>query len=589
MASTGNRSPGRGRGGRRGRGRGTRSGRSDIQHSNDVNGNARTSARNTSNVRDEKGPPAGTVDGLDGKRSGEKSDGRVNIQKMTDEQVLIAFGVFVRGGDSNAVGIHQLYLANHRQRDFLNNAREFLIDHEDKQKTSEQVEQVVVAQNSAVVENVTTKPTQGPSPAVIAPPPGLHQTFCQDMDVAPVRNHVQTTTRNEHEAVPRSSLDKSHSDAPVTTTSNGSILPPILPLPSSQPGTKFTSPLASPPPKTAKLRRIQTRLNEQPGKIFANGVAAYQSNDKLASLTVRLRCELTARWVLPLKYLRERVLRRFEGGDTNNSQASPKNLTIRDALKCLTVGLFRVGIPDNGSHYSIVSKEILALTDGTNQSNERKQTDFPFDIDTATDSIYGSVPFYSPRTPGNVIFRLYFEDEPHIQLATGPIIRVVPDDSDYASVLRFILSNLKSKKTNGISSIHSLASVLQLFSPPTGHPQSSNWIEDAGRAAWGCICETRKLVEEAASNYIKKKKEIEQQEKEQDEAERVRAELPDISYLDLNDSNPSVAGSDEAQENSIEKNPPSDEKAKLASDKYSNERKWKEIQLSYSMLLEVSS
>jgi hypothetical protein len=45
---------------------------------------------------------------------------------------------------------------------------------------------------------------------------------------------------------------------------------------------------------------------------------------------------------------------------------------------------------------------------------------------------------------------------------------------------------------------------------------------------------------------------------------------------------------DDASDNCLEMKSPSDEKVKLASDKYTNERKWKEIQVSYSMILEVS-
>ena len=128
------------------------------------------------------------------------------------------------------------------------------------------------------------------------------------------------------------------------------------------------------------------------------------------------------------------------------------------------MGLFRRGA-DCGSQVAIVSKEILASKDDNLRQGGRPKEDYFFNVDQQSDSIFGTVPFYAPRTPGNVVFRLYFEEEPHVTLATGPCIRVVPADGDIDSVLRFILSNFKSKITNGVSSMNSLAAVIHLFSP----------------------------------------------------------------------------------------------------------------------------
>lgn len=250
-------------------------------------------------------------------------------------------------------------------------------------------------------------------------------------------------------------------------------------------------------------------------------------------------------------------------------------MTIRDALQHLTVGLFRYGVADNGAHCSIVSKEILANTTTTTDGGEQGKNcnndkDYPFDVDQGTDCIFGSVPFYSPRTPGNVVFRLYFEDEAHVTLATGPLVKVTPGD-DYASVLRFILSNFKSKKTNGMSSIHSFGMVCEMFR--AGH---MGGLEEAGRAGWGCICETRKLVEGAAVSYIKKKVELEEVEKELDEAESVKKDLLEMAADNV------VVKKEDGEKEGV-----SEERQKLMGDKFTNERKWKEMQHAYAALLEV--
>jgi len=156
-------------------------------------------------------------------------------------------------------------------------------------------------------------------------------------------------------------------------------------------------------------------------------------------------------------------MQRFEEQKAKNG-APPQNLTVRDALKDLSVGLFRRGA-DSGSQAAIISKEILAPNDRSGRQGGRPSEDYFFNVDQQSDSIFGTVPFYAPRTPGNVVFRLYFEEEPHVTLATGPCIHVIPADGDIDSVLRFILSNFKSKIGNGVSSMNSLAAVLNLFRP----------------------------------------------------------------------------------------------------------------------------
>jgi hypothetical protein len=100
-------------------------------------------------------------------------------------------------------------------------------------------------------------------------------------------------------------------------------------------------------------------LSEQPGRIFANNIAADGP-----TVNLRPRQELTAKWILPLKYLRQRMV----------DKKMDSSITIRDSLKDLTVGLFRRGCTENGTNASIISKEILAPPD-------ENRSDYSFKVD----------------------------------------------------------------------------------------------------------------------------------------------------------------------------------------------------------------
>lgn len=235
---------------------------------------------------------------------------------------------------------------------------------------------------------------------------------------------------------------------------------------------------------------------------------------------------------------------------------------------------------DSGSQSSIVSKEILATSfPDSAGKNGRPAEDYFFNVDQRNDSVFGTVPFYAPRTPGNVVFRLYYEDEPHVTLATGPCIHVIPADGDVDSVLRFILSNFKSKKTNGISSMNSLASVLELFSPH----QNERFYDGAGRVAWGCICESRKVVEQAGQTYLKKKNELE----DRVVAESIKEDLPDLTSLGI-DTTHGTNSEEDDEKKEKEKSAASEAKSKRSLEEFTNERKWRDMQLVYASLLKAA-
>ncbi len=240
-------------------------------------------------------------------------------------------------------------------------------------------------------------------------------------------------------------------------------------FPETAPTTTET--LTAKPKHVYQPKRLWTRIEEQPGRILANNVVIGNT------LTLRPRQEFTAQWMLPVNYVKQHV-----------SEKGQEMASLRDALTHLTVGLFRRGCTENSS--SIISKEVV--------SEERR--DYPFQI--KGDIVVGSIPFYSPRTPGNVVLRLYWDDDAIYTLATGPTLNVKVSQADVEPTLRFILSNFKAKKgsATSLSSLHSFTIVLETFQ---GYPNNNRqgW-EGAGRATWGCLCESRKGMSKYLSRDV---------------------------------------------------------------------------------------
>eukprot|EP00536_Pseudo-nitzschia_multiseries_P003407 jgi/Psemu1/236663/estExt_Genewise1.C_520083 len=312
-------------------------------------------------------------------------------------------------------------------------------------------------------------------------------------------------------------------------------------------------------------KRLWTHLEEQPGKVLANEVAASVG----MVLNLRPRQELTARWILPLRYLKEKK--------------SGKNIkSARDLLKYLSVGLFRRGCTENGFQASIISKEILC-PDGESRD------DYPFRV--IDDSIVGTVPFYSPRTPGHVVFRLYWRENPLHTLATGPTLNVRVSENDFESSIRFILSNFKGKKVNptSLSSLNSLALVLEQFQLSTKKSPSiaQHQFESAGRAVWGCVCESRKVLDACSVDYQKTTIKLEKLEESVEELkEKVAEEEQEKNGKDRPDTD------DEATQKSTDSTEISlnvallREKTKsLMSGRASCERKWRDSQLAFASIL----
>jgi DNA polymerase sigma len=378
---------------------------------------------------------------------------------------------------------------------------------------------------------------------------------------------------------------------PTSSTSDAIDEKKELPPPPTQSakGTTTTAPTRWQP------KRLNMKLQEQPGRLLANNVPA-TINGK-PSIAIRPRQELIATWQLPLSYLRERTMGllqkaqeeesltnhggQIDGDHVVGSTPSLENVTIRDALRTLTVGLFRRGCAENGLNAAIIAKEIVP-------SDKNAKEEFHFEINHQNGIIWGNVPFFTPRTPGNIVLRLYFEDDPSMTLATSQCISVVVTHIDLEQTLRFILSNFKSKRNaTNFSSMHFLAAVLEQYSPDPHTKGKSKFqnnsamqnMDGAGRAAWGGICESRKIMDAGRQEYLQKKLKLD---------ERV-AELEQmLNETDANINNPAESAldpDDESHQDDDERKGWKEDLKQALKERALNERNWRDIQTSFASVL----
>ncbi len=402
------------------------------------------------------------------------------------------------------------------------------------------------------------------------PPPGL-PTIAQVMANTP-QHTLSPTSRSSNNNIQTTPIRIQTPEIPSTP-----VPPPATP--------------AAPPPKW-QPKRLNMRLQEQPGRILANQFPATFDG---SNLTLGPREELTATWQLPLGYLRERTLTKLakakEDGDVPPS-TTPESLTIRDALRSLTVGLFRRGCSENGTSSSIISKEVVPV--------DRTQKEYQFEINHQTHTIWGTVPFFTPRTPGNVVLRLYFEDDPVVTLATSPCISIVVSSKRLEPTLRFILSNFKTKRgSTNFSSIHSLAAVFEQYVPSQfasggggggggRHNHYNAQMDGAGRAGWGGICESRKIVDSCRQDYLKKKAKLD---KAVEALELTKDELDAKIDAEKEEEGKSLLGTDPDANNdgeTVENEELKDWREKMnqtMGERASNERKWREIQMAFASVL----
>ena len=383
--------------------------------------------------------------------------------------MLIAFAPFLRSDNAEALEIHAQFQSTSDQRAFLSAARQFL-----KRQQEGPTEAVVVEE--AVSQSISSpdRPPRQATPTVPPIVPSDTTPVAPDLTEAmdgltvkedPIIPLQQSPPRRVAPFSPPGILSPPAGNGNWVPTPLGLSSPPPQ-ITESVPDTPTTTELATElkTPIRHQPKRLWTCIEQQPGRMLGNNVPYGQV------VVLRPRQELTARWMLPLKYLRER--------------AQGREMTLREAVQDLAVGLFRRGCTENGSTVSIISKEILA-------SPSENRNDYPFELDRRTEALVGTVPFYSPRTPGNVVLRLYWQNEPLYTLATGPTVSVQVSQGDVEPTLRFILSNFKAKKgsATSLSSLHSFTTVLEGLDL---NPNSRQGFDGAGKATWGCICESRK-------------------------------------------------------------------------------------------------
>lgn len=318
--------------------------------------------------------------------------------------------------------------------------------------------------------------------------------------------------------------------------------------PETPKGNGAAPPLAAAKKEAPPPKRLWTHFDEQPGRLAVDGVTG---EDSSRVLPLAPRYELTAFWSVPLEYLNQK-----RRGATS----------LEQALAGLTVGLFRRGCTENGSQASIISKKVLG---DDNRS-------YDYGLDPASGSVRGKVPFFSPRTPGHVLFRLYWEAEPLYTLAMGPTLLVRVLEDDFENSVRFILSNFKGKKSNptSLSSLNSLAQVLETsLTRPN---------ESAARAVFGCIQEARKVVEACALEYLKTSNKLSQLESTVEDLKK-QVEEEDTKSQDItvtsDDDDDEIHGESEASTALKEK------RKALMSGRASCERKWRDSQLAFASIL----
>jgi len=387
-----------------------------------------------------------------------------------------------------------------------------------------------------------------------------------------------------------------------TSTPRSHLSPVMGPQVTPQPAAAAKTPRK----EVLQQRRMWTRIDDQPGRVFVNDVNV---SDPHVVLDVRPRKEIKARWVISWKYLQQRAEEvakkraeraESEGGILPPTDENPMNRIIPN----LRLGLFRRGCAENGAQASIISKSVM-VSGGAGRS--------PY-LDQQNQLVVGTVPFYSPRTPGHVVFRLYWDDEPLYTLGVGPTLHVRVMEEDYESTTRFLLSNMKKKvNPTSLSSLHSLAQVLEtVLKPPNqtsrgGRQQQQSNDHRAGRATWGCICEARKVLDACASEYAKTSLrlsklavDVDNLKAEVDEEDTKQLEDAVIEVPNIGDSEEPGGKFDDAEvdaskvlngddeENDDERLQELREKTRaLMSGRASCERKWRDSQLAFASILKV--
>lgn len=492
---------------------------------------------------------------------------------LSFQDVLIAFLPFLKNGNPQALLIHEAYQNNPKEEHiFMQQARDFLEQQANKTTTTTTTKesnpwtnsQKAAPRKEPSTNSTTTTPpavttireddtivTTTPSNPFVTTLPTTSSSIWQNETPAwgilsgesttpmtpPRSNNLQINIYNNNTFTPQ----KKEISTPSSTATTTKDIPPPTPTPATK--------KEIPPPK-----RLWTRVEEQPGILRVEGISGH---DTATVLTLAPRQELSAHWTLPIAYLQSKQQQQ------QNNNGNPTSL--EQALKGYTIGLFRRGCTENGSQASIISKAVLG-------DDHRS-----YDYWKEGNVICGRVPFYSPRTPGYVVFRMYTEEEPIYTLATGPSLHVRVREEDYESSVRFILSNFKGKKSNptSLSSLLSLALVLET---PVTRPNDS-----AARATWGCIQEARKVIDACFSEYTKTNHKMTELETA---VENLKLQVEEDEHDTKSQALSTVSDPQSTDGGETEMTTELREKTKtLMSGKASCERKWRDSQLAFAGIL----
>ena len=494
---------------------------------------------------------------------------------------------FLKGNDKEAARIHENYQKTNDQKAFLRAARDFLrggstassstsnnsIQHSEAINRPTSIPSNPFSDPTPTAESAAVQVNQSPAefvtPSGVAPPNkedsaidmssierGLGELISDEPVVSISGTSIWGSSSSASGAGSSSAWPLSSAIDQAISTKQTLLEEAITPKKQDPPSTKIQSESKA-KKEIPQPKRLWCHFEEQPGRLFVNGCSGENPN---MSLYFGPRDEMTAQWIIPINYLREYA----------SSKAMSSETSLDQLLSGLVVGLFRRGCTENGSQASIISKSV---TGDHNRS-------FKFWKDASTGTIRGEVPFFSPRTPGCVLFRLYWENDPLYTLAMGPAILVRSEERDFESSIRFVLSNFKGKKANptSLSSLNSLAAILET---PLTRPN-----ESASRAAWGCIQEARKVIEACADEYLKTSERLLILE---GEVEHLKKQVEEEDTRSGDNSYPESDG--QSHDKTEEATTPSDklrEKLRsLMSGRASCERKWRDSQLSFAGILKA--
>ena len=326
---------------------------------------------------------------------------------------MVSFTPYLRNGDPEAVRIHETYSNNNKA--FVTAIKQYLNQKQQQQQQQQQQQhkefnQLPPKEKITIMKRIPSPPKQQQQQQVMQVQDKKNDNILDDIELSSMVKAVTDLIDDEDDVIHDVNIKQRQPEPEPEHKHNGVKVKEktMQWSPSPSQSTGKTTEQVKDEPKPYQRRQVRN----QPGKILANNTGQGKV------ITLPPRCELTARWSLPLSYLRTLALQ---------NQNETTNITVRDALTTLSVGLYRRGCSDNGVTSSIVSKEVMGAQDS-----------FHFAVDESSDSVWGDVPFYTPRSPGNVVFRLYFENDPVVTLATGPTIIVDVQENDLEPTLRYV-------------------------------------------------------------------------------------------------------------------------------------------------------